>query len=182
MTVDLTDSTAIADAVEAVFNQLGAAPDLLINNAGAFTIAPIDDTSLEIFARMLAINLAAPFQLVRAFLPGMRERGLGHVVTVGSVADHVAFSGNSAYSAAKFGLRGLHEVLRAELRGTGVRTTLVSPEAVDTAVWDELDPVTRAQFPASTEMLAAQDVASAILYAVAQPAGVNVDEIRISTA
>jgi len=179
--VDLIDPTAIAEAVEAVFGQLGAVPDLLINNAGAFTVAPIADTSPEMFARMLAVNLAAPFQLVRAFVPGMRERGGGHVVTVGSVADHVAFPGNSAYSAAKFGLRGLHEVLRAELKGTGVRTTLVSPEAVDTAVWDGLDPVTRAQFPASAEMLTPEDVAGAILYAVTQPANVNVDEIRVST-
>ena len=71
--------------------------------------------------------------------------------------------------------------LRAELKRTGVRTTLLSPEAVDTAVWDELDPVTRAQFPASTKMLASEDVAGAILYAVTQPDSVNVDEIRIST-
>jgi NADP-dependent 3-hydroxy acid dehydrogenase YdfG len=179
--VDLTDPTAIADAVQAVFDRLGVSPDLLINNAGAFTIAPIADTSPDMFARMLAVNLAAPFQLIRAFLPGMRDRGIGHVVTVGSIADHVAFPGNSAYSAAKFGLRGLHEVLRAELKGTGVRTTLVSPEAVDTAVWDELDPVTRDQFPPSTEMLAAEDVAGAILYAITRPASVNVDEIRVST-
>src|SRR5208283_432105 len=96
----------------------------------------IETTTPEIFARMLALNLAAPFQLVRAFLPGMRLRGRGHVVTVGSVADHVAFPGNSAYSASKFGVRGLHEVLRTELRGTGVRATLVSPGGVDTPLWD----------------------------------------------
>ena len=67
----------------------------------------------------------------------MRERRRGHIVTIGSIADRVAFAENGAYAASKFGLRALHEVLRAELRGSGVRATLVSPGPVDTTLWDE---------------------------------------------
>lgn len=179
--VDLADPVAVARAVDAVLDELGGAPDILVNNAGAFTIAPVDATPPETFARMLALNLAAPFQLIRAFVPGMRVRGRGHLVTVGSIADHVAFPGNAAYAASKFGIRGLHEVLRAELKGSGVRATLVSPAAVDTALWDDLDASTRTEFPAPAEMLAAEDVADAILYAVTRPRTVNIDEIHIST-
>ena len=182
MIVDLADPVATAGVVNTILDQLGGAPDILVNNAGAFAIVPIEGTSPEMFNRMLALNLAAPFQLCTPSSPGMRARGRGHVVTVGSIADHVAFPGNGAYSASKFGIRGLHEVLRAELKGSGVRATLISPAGVDTALWGELDPALRAEFPPGAEMLAAEDVADAILYAVTRSAGVGIDEIRISAA
>jgi NADP-dependent 3-hydroxy acid dehydrogenase YdfG len=123
-----------------------------------------------------------PFRLVHAFLAGMRARGRGHIVTVGSVADHEAFAGNAAYAASKFGLRGLHEVLRREIDGTGVKATLISPGAVDTTLWDALPPATRATFPAAGEMLDAADVADAVLYAVTRGPKVSVDEVRLSSS
>ncbi len=101
---------------------------------------------------------------------------------MGSVADRRAFPGNAAYAASKFGLRGLHEVLREELRGTGVRATLVSPGPVDTPLWDPLDPDTREGFTPRAAMLGAADVADAILWAVTRPAAVNVDELRLARA
>jgi NADP-dependent 3-hydroxy acid dehydrogenase YdfG len=177
---DLTDPRSVERAVQTVVSQLGGAPDVLVNNAGAFVVAPIEATTPDTFARLLAVNLAAPFSLMHGFLPGMRERGRGHIVTVGSVADHVAFPDNSAYAASKFGLRGLHEVMRRELAGSGVRATLISPASVDTPLWNGLDAVTRAEFPPASAMLAAQDVADAILFAVTRPPGVNIDEIRLS--
>jgi NADP-dependent 3-hydroxy acid dehydrogenase YdfG len=177
---DLTDPRSVERAVQTVVSQLGGAPDVLVNNAGAFVVAPIEATTPDTFARLLAVNLAAPFSLMHGFLPGMRERGRGHIITVGSVADHVAFPDNSAYAASKFGLRGLHEVMRRELAGSGVRATLISPASVDTPLWNGLDAVTRAEFPPASAMLAAQDVADAILFAVTRPSGVNIDEIRLS--
>jgi NADP-dependent 3-hydroxy acid dehydrogenase YdfG len=177
---DLTDPRSVERAVQTVVSQLGGAPDVLVNNAGAFVVAPIEATTPDTFARLLAVNLAAPFSLMHGFLPGMRERGRGHIITVGSVADHVAFPDNSAYAASKFGLRGLHEVMRRELAGSGVRATLISPASVDTPLWNGLDAVTRAEFPPASAMLAAQDVADAILFAVTRPPGVNIDEIRLS--
>jgi NADP-dependent 3-hydroxy acid dehydrogenase YdfG len=94
----------------------------------------------------------------------------------------VAFPGNGAYGAAKFGLRGFHEVLRGELGGSGVRATLISPAAVGTTLWNTLAPATRADFPASDQMLEAGDVAQAVLFAVTRPATLSVDEIRLSRA
>ncbi len=180
LTLDLLAPGSIEAVVHAAQQAFGRAPDVLVNNAGAFLIAPVADTSPEQFDRLLALNLSVPFRLVHAFLPGMRQRGRGHVVTLGSIADHVAFPGNGAYAASKFGLRGLHEVLRAELAATGVRTTLLSPGAVDTTLWDELAPETRASFPTADAMLSPADVADAVLFVVTRPPRVSVDEIRLS--
>ena len=110
----------------------------------------------------------------------MRERGTGHVLSIGSIADRSAFAGNAAYAASKYGLRALHEVLRAELRGTGVRATLVSPGPVDTELWDPIDPDRQPGFTPRASMLAPLDVADAVLYALSAPADVNVDELRLS--
>jgi NADP-dependent 3-hydroxy acid dehydrogenase YdfG len=110
----------------------------------------------------------------------MRARRSGHIVSIGSIADRVAFPENGAYSASKFGLRGLHEVLRAELANSGVRATLVSPSAVNTELWDRIDATAHPGLPARDAMLSADAVADAVMFAVAQPASVNVDELRLS--
>src|SRR6266704_3694347 len=90
--------------------------------------------------------ITPPFLLARILVPLMRRRGSGHVATIGSVADHVAFPGSSAYAATKFGVRGLHGVIAAELVASGVRTTLVSPGPVDTEMWDPIDPDSKPPF------------------------------------
>jgi NAD(P)-dependent dehydrogenase (short-subunit alcohol dehydrogenase family) len=180
VTCDLTDRDDVARAVDAIRRACDGAPDVLVNSAGAFAAAPVADTTLEAFQELMALNLSAPFQLMRAFLPAMRARGRGHIVSVGSIADHVALPGNAAYAATKFGVRGLHEVLRAELAGTGVRATLISPAAVDTPLWDALDPRTRSTFPPSEAMLPAGDVADAVLFAVTRPERVCIEVIRLS--
>lgn len=177
---DVGDAAQIERAAELIGTFTGGAPDVIVNNAGAFSIAAAHKTSIEHFRRTLEVNLVAPFALVRAFLPGMRARGSGHLVTLGSVADRNIYPGNAAYSASKYGLRALHEVLRAELRGSGVRATLVSPGAVDTELWDPIDPDNRPGFTPRAQMLAAADVAEAIRWVIAAPATVNVDELRLS--
>ena len=174
------------DVVEKVLakirGQLGGAPDILINNAGQFFVASIEETEVEDFDQTLVVNLSSQFAFVREFLPGMRARKRGHIVTIGSIADHHAFAGNAAYAASKFGARALHEVLREETRGTGVRATLISPGPVNTTLWDDINPDERAGFTPRAEMLGADAVANAVLYAVTNPADVNVDEIRVSRA
>jgi NADP-dependent 3-hydroxy acid dehydrogenase YdfG len=178
---DVSNPIAVAAMAERVDETLGT-PDVIVNNAGLFALAPVHETDPAHFVDALTTNLAAPFRVIRAFLPAMRERGSGDVVTIGSIADRVAFAENAAYAASKFGLRGLHEVLRAELAGTGVRATLVSPGPVDTALWNEIDPDTRPGFPPRASMLRPEAVAAAVLYAITQPPDVNVDELRLSRA
>ena len=170
-----------ADVVQAALDDLGVeSPGILVNNAGAFLVAPAHETSVDVFRETLELNLTAPFAFVRAFLPEMQRRGAGHIVTVGSIADRAVFPGNAAYAASKHGLRALHEVLRAELRGSGVRTSLVSPGPVDTELWDAVDPDRREGFTPRNRMLDAVSVADAVAYVVTAPAQLNVDELRLS--
>ena len=177
---DLADAAATNAAIDRIGTMTDGAPDLLVNNAGLFKLSPIESTSPEAFSASLELNLSAPFRLIRAFLPEMRKRASGHIVSNGSIADHMAFPENGSYSAAKFGLRGLHGVLRAELAGTGVRSTLISPAPVDTPLWDEVNPDERPGFTPRSAMLRPEDVAAAVLFVVSQPASVNVDELRLS--
>jgi NADP-dependent 3-hydroxy acid dehydrogenase YdfG len=109
----------------------------------------------------------------------MRERGSGLVITIGSIADHLPLPGNAAYAASKFGLRGLHGVLAAELAGTGVRATLVAPGPVDTELWDAVDPDTRPGFTKRRDMLRAEDIAEAVLFVATRPAHVVIPELFI---
>lgn len=179
VTCDVSDTAALDAAIEQIRTGLGE-PDILVNNAGRFVISPAVATSAEEFASIVSTNLIAPFAIVRALLPGMQRRRQGHIITIGSVADRYIFPGNAAYSASKFGLRGLHEVLHAELRGSGVRTTLIAPGAVDTPLWDAVDPDNTPGFTPRASMLRPEAVAAAVIYAVTAPADVNVDELRLS--
>jgi NADP-dependent 3-hydroxy acid dehydrogenase YdfG len=169
-----------ADAVERAIRAIGEAPEIVVNNAGLFQPTPVDDTTAEALASALEVNLVAPFRFVRAFLPAMRTRGRGDIVNIGSIADHATFPGNAAYGASKHGLRALHEVLRAELRGTGVRATLISPGPVDTSLWDAIDPDRREGFTPRAKMLSPNAVAAAVFFAVSQPPEVDIELVRLS--
>jgi NADP-dependent 3-hydroxy acid dehydrogenase YdfG len=153
-------------------------PDVLVNNAGTFLLKPAADTSAEEFRRQVDVNLVGGFLVLKALLPAMAERG-GHVVTIGSVADHLGFPGNVAYGASKYGLRGLHESLRAEYAGQGVRMTLISPGPTDTTLWDPVDPDRRDDLPNRAGMLQPDDVAETVLFAVTRPDRANVELLHL---
>lgn len=179
--VDLADGRARHAFLREVEQRHGV-PHYLINNAGAFLLAPLEDTSDDLLHEQLAINLAAPFAVARHFLPAMRRRGSGHHVVIGSIADTVALPENAAYAASKFGVRGLHEVLVEEYRGSGVRCTLISPGPTDTAVWDPIDPDHREGFMDRAQMLRPGDVADAVCWAITRPARCHVESIRLGPA
>jgi NAD(P)-dependent dehydrogenase (short-subunit alcohol dehydrogenase family) len=175
------DITREADLqrVAARLGQLGRIPDIIVNNAGAFVLKPLLQTTAEEFRQSLEVNLVGPVLVLRLFLPYLIARDSGDVVTIGSVADHVALPGNAAYGASKRGLRGLHEVMALEVAGSGVRTTLISPSATDTPLWDPIDPDHREGFPRRADMLRPEAVAQAVVRAVTQPACDSVREIRL---
>lgn len=176
---DLANPDEVEEAIARIRAAICAAPDIIVNSAGQFFLAPVEQTTAAEFDALVVVNLTAPFAIVRAFVPELRARAGGHVVTIGSLADREALAGNAAYAASKFGLRAFHEVLRAELRGSGVRTTLVSPTHVNTSIWDAVDPELRPE-TATSGMLHPASVADAVMYAVTAPATVNVDELRLS--
>jgi NAD(P)-dependent dehydrogenase (short-subunit alcohol dehydrogenase family) len=178
---DVTKPADVERALDQVDKEL-AVPDVLVNNAGIFFIKPLGETTLEDFTGTLAANLTAPFLFARRIIPRMVERGSGHLVTIGSISDYIGFSGSTAYAASKFGLRGMHEVIRQETAKSGVRTTLISPGPVDTDIWNPVDPDSKPGFTKRKDMMKSEDVAAAVVYAVTQPEHLAVTEIRLLPA
>ena len=176
---DVADADAVARVAERLTREAGGPPDMLVNAAGAFALAPVAETGVEAFDRLLAVNLRAPFLLVRAFLPAMLARGSGHLLTIGSIAGRVGFPHNAAYAASKFGVRGLHAVLDTELRGTGVRATLLEPAATDTPLWDAVAADRHPGLPPRSAMLSPRAVADAVLYALTRPPEVDVRALTL---
>jgi NAD(P)-dependent dehydrogenase (short-subunit alcohol dehydrogenase family) len=179
---DVSDPGDVGRLASEWADRVGGAPDAIVHAAGAFSLASFLETTPADLDRQLAVNLRGPFLLTRAFLPALLQREEGHVVTIGSIAGRLALPGNAAYSASKFGLRGMHEVLAVELRGTGVRVTYIEPAATDTPLWDPIDPDRRDDLPARSEMLRPEEVAGAVLYALSRPPAVEVSHLAIRAA
>ena len=177
---DVSDARDVTQALSTIRSRFGGAPDIIVNNAGVFELATVGSLDPTAFSRALETNLVAPHRVVHEFLADMRARGSGHILTIGSTADRQIFPENGAYAASKHAARALHEVMRAELRGSGVRATLISPGAVDTPLWDAIDPDHRDGFTRRAMMLRPEAVADAVLFAIVQPNDVNIDELRLS--
>lgn len=135
---DVTDDRAVSEMAETVLNEWGA-PDVLVNNAGSFTYAPLDELTVDGFREQIDVNLTGSFAVTQAFLPAIRERGEGHLFYMASVASIKAYPGNAGYCAAKHGVRGLARVVREETKDEGVRVTTVIPGATYTPTWEGVD-------------------------------------------
>ena len=179
---DLTDDVGLWDALDRLQEVLGGPPDIVVNAGGVFDVAPLAETDVATFDRNVGVNLRGTFLVLRALLPGMLDRGRGLIVNVGSVAGRQAFPGNGAYAASKFGLRGLHGVLLEELRGTGVRATLLEPSATDTPIWDPLDPDADPHLPDRASMLKPAALAEAVLFLATRPDDVGIPYLAVQSA
>ena len=176
---DVTDDAAL-EAVRSKFEKLaGGAPDVLVVAAGVFSLRRIEQTSPRDVERNLAVNLKGSFLTVRAFLPGMVDRGSGTIIQVGSVAGRKGVAGNGAYAASKYGVRGFHEVLLAELQGTGVRATLLEPAATDTSLWDGVHEEATFDLPDRAAMLRPESVAACVAFIASQPPKVQVPYLAL---
>ena len=138
------------DAVDRLIDDVEAAAgpiDVLVNNAGLEGHDWFHKSDTASNRRVLRLNLEAPVVLTRNVLPGMIDRGRGHLVFTSSLAGTGGFPGLAVYGATKAGLLNLVAALRMELAGTGVNTTVIAPGPVDTDMWDaletdnELDPM-----------------------------------------
>jgi short-subunit dehydrogenase len=107
-------------------------PDVLVNLAGIQYFGPIEQQAKDSIQLTYMINLVAPVMLTQAVLPGMRERGKGQIVNIGSIFGSINFAHFATYSSAKAGLKGFSEAIRRELQGSGVGVTYIAPRAVKT--------------------------------------------------
>lgn len=133
--LDVSDASAIADFAEQVGRLYPNRRIILFNNAGvALGSGTIAQTNLNDFEWLLSINLWGVIRMTKAFLPQMITQRDGHIINVSSVYGLMGPPEQSAYSTAKFGVRGFTEVLRNELKGSGVRVSTVFPGGVKTNI------------------------------------------------
>jgi short-subunit dehydrogenase len=124
---DVTDAGALASAVER-FGQV----DVAVANAGIAHYIPFADLPLDLAEQMTSVNWLGTLYTVKAVLPGMIERGHGHIVVIASAASHRSFPQASVYGATKAAQRGFADALRHELADTGVSVTIVYPGEIKT--------------------------------------------------
>jgi 3alpha(or 20beta)-hydroxysteroid dehydrogenase len=133
VTLDVTSETAWAAVVEQALASHGRI-DVLLNNAGIFLARSLTETSPEDFRRVLDVNLTGVFLGMRALAPSMSERKAGSIINVSSVAGLMGGPYLAAYSASKWGVRGITKVAARELARSGVRVNSVHPGQIDTAM------------------------------------------------
>jgi NADP-dependent 3-hydroxy acid dehydrogenase YdfG len=167
--------------VQRAHDELGRL-DVLVNNAGVMLLGPIADAPTEEWRRMIHANVFGVLYCTHAALPLMAAQGAGHIVNVSSVAGRVARQGSGVYNLTKFGVGAFSEALRQEGVALGVRVTLIEPGAVDTELAGHNRPEVLEQIRqrfGSIERLTADDIASAILYAIGQPPNVSINEVLV---
>lgn len=154
---------------------------ILVNNAGkALGLDKLHEGSLDDWDEMIDTNVRGLLYLDRAVVPGMVERGVGHVVHIGSIAGHELYPGGNVYCATKSAVDAITRGMRIDLNGTGVRVTTVDPGMVKTEfsrVRFHGDAARADAVYAGIDPLTPEDVAEAVLYAVTRPAHVQVAEI-----
>ena len=135
---DLFDPEVVAGLITAV--EAGGGPiDVLVNNAGVDTVRALRDVEPDDIDRIFQLNLVTPVQLCRAVLPGMLDRGRGHLVNISSLAGVAAYPGMACYASTKAGLTQFTEVLALDLKGLPVGTTVVQLGPVPTDMLDHVN-------------------------------------------
>lgn len=168
---DISDGTQMQLLAETVLAQLGT-PDILINLAGIGIIKPMEQLSLDDFSRSIQTNLVGAFLFVKSFLPAMKEVKKGLIINVPGVLGKVPMAGAAAYSAGKYGIVGMMQSIREELKRTEIRITNLFLGGVDSPFWDEID--LRVQ---KDKMIREEEAARSIWFLCQQPASGVVSEM-----
>jgi 3-hydroxybutyrate dehydrogenase len=129
---DLSDPAAVRQLASAALERAGGRIDILVNNAGFQHIAKVEEFPEEVWTNMIQVMLIAPFQLIRALLPGMKQNGWGRIINVASIHAVVASPFKSAYISAKHGLLGLTRCVALEAAPFGVTVNSLCPAYVRT--------------------------------------------------
>ncbi|MCV4285023.1 SDR family oxidoreductase [Pseudomonas capsici] len=154
--------------------------DVLLNNAGVMPLSSLDMQRVEEWDQTIDVNIKGVLYGISAALPYMKEQRSGQIINVSSVAGHVVSPGGVVYSASKFAVRAISEGLRKEVKPYNIRSTILSPGAVDT----ELPASTKAEGMAKAmqsfyehNAIPASSFARCVLFAISQPEEVDINEI-----
>jgi NAD(P)-dependent dehydrogenase (short-subunit alcohol dehydrogenase family) len=172
---DLADSAAAEHAVRRVIERCGGL-DAVVTCAGTDACGRLEEVPRDDWERVVRVNLLGTAAVIRAALPAL-ERSSGRVVTVASTLGLRALSDATAYCASKFGVVGLTRALAAELAGR-VGVTLLVPGGMSTAFFDGRPDQYKP--PADAQLNRPEDVAAAVLFALAQPPGCEVRELLVT--
>ncbi len=176
---DVTKRADVEALIQGAVDRFGRV-DVLVNNAGIMAIAPIQLLKVEEWDRQIDVNIRGVLYGVAAALPHMQKQQSGHIINLASVTGIKVFApGGTVYSATKFAVRALTEGLRMELHAANIRCTMISPGAIASELQDGSSDPSSATFVKEFYKIAipADAVARAVLYAIAQPADVEIDEV-----
>ena len=171
LALDISQPDAVNELKEKYFQQL-ASIDILVNAAGIGIIKPMDTLTEADFLKTLHNNLYAPFLLVKAFLPAMKEVKKGLIINIPGVLGKVPMAGAAAYSASKYGLTGMMQSIREELKRTDIRITNLFLGGVDSPFWDTIELKVQRE-----KMVQAEEAAKAIWFLCQQPTSGVVSEM-----
>jgi NADP-dependent 3-hydroxy acid dehydrogenase YdfG/uncharacterized protein YciI len=179
---DVTDEEQTARLVECGPERFGRL-DIVVNSAGIMLLASMREATPSEWRRMIELNLLALMNVTRCAVPHLRASGGGHLVNIASLAGRVANPNASGYAATKFGVVGFSESVRREVYTDNIRVTVIEPGVVATELGEHIEnPAMKENLrarAAQMEPLRADDIAEAVVYAVTQPARVNVNEIVV---
>lgn len=179
---DISKEDQMKKAVAQTIEKWGRV-DILVANAGVMLLSPVREAKTEEWRKMVDVNVMGLMYSVHTVLPYMTKQKSGHIVTISSVAGRTIFPNGAVYCATKYAVRAFSEALRQEICKDNIRVTIVEPGAVKTELSGHVSHAGSKEFLenffSSMEMLESQDIAAAILYALQQPAHVDVNEILI---
>ena len=180
--LDVRDQPAVDKAVAGLPPEWRAI-DVLVNNAGLSRgLDKLPQGLLGDWEEMIDTNVKGLLYVSRAVLPGMIERGRGHVINIGSTAGRDVYPGGNVYCATKFAVRALSQALRFDLHGTPVRVSEVAPGMVETEfslVRFHGDAERAGQVYRGMTPLGPDDIADAVVWCATRPAHVNVNEMVV---
>ena len=183
LSLDVRDRQAVEQAI-AKLPAEWAAIDILVNNAGLSRgLEKLYQGSIDDWEEMLDTNVKGLLYVTRAVVPGMVERGHGHVVNLGSIAGEMTYPGGAVYCASKAAERAINDGLRIDLLGTPIRVTTVDPGMVETefsAVRFHGDTERAANVYKGIQPLTPEDVAEVIVWAASRPAHVNIARVILT--
>ncbi|MDF2152870.1 SDR family oxidoreductase [Vibrio sp. CAU 1672] len=182
--VDVTDKATFESAIKNAEAQFGPA-DALINNAGVMLLGQIDTQDTGEWKRMFDVNVLGLLNGMQAVLAPMKARNSGTIINISSIAGKKTFPDHAAYCGTKFAVHAISENVREEVAASNVRVTTIAPGAVETEL---LSHTTSEQIKDGYDawkkemggVLAADDVARAVLFAYQQPQNVCIREIALA--